>query len=110
MMIMPVRASATEYDLNIILEDENIARMKEYDPAEIITGLMTDQFKQLKIRNVTILYANATDLAHVMILCDAGKPREALQYLARGFEFRPDRGDSNEPYPIVSAPAKTSLS
>lgn len=97
MMTLPLRISETEIDVFVILEDDNIERIRKYDPAEIVRK-NTGQFANLAIRNVVIMYASKADIATIMPMFENGNPRQALQYLSRGWKYRPDSGDHDGDY------------
>jgi hypothetical protein len=96
---LPFRINDTEYSLFVVFEDENIERIREQDPAEVHLPLLGDRwYKELRLRDVIITYANAEDLKTFHDLCMQDKAREAMQFLCRGFRYRPDRGDNDAMY------------
>lgn len=99
MFTIPFQISETEFSIMIVLQDENIERMKEYDPAELSLPLLSGPFLNvLDLRDIIISYATADDYQKVTELCRRREPHKALKYLSRGFKFRPDKGDSDLPY------------
>jgi hypothetical protein len=97
MLCLPVVVSEKAYDLFVILEEENLTRMKAYDPAEVITGNLPAEYSvHRKVRNLILMYATAKDLRIVMELCKEERPREALRYLSHGYRWRAERGDRDE--------------
>lgn len=91
------------YDLCVILQDDNIARMKTYDPAELLTANLPQIYQSRKIRNVIIMYATEEEVPRITAMCRAGQIKEALKYLSRGWVFRPEAGDNDDPYRHVCA-------
>jgi hypothetical protein len=98
MYMIPFQINPQEYSVFVVLEEENLERMKAYDPAEFNLWKLGDSWLTLRLRDVIIGYATGPDSARVMELCRAGKPNSALRHLSRGFRYRPDQGDSNLPY------------
>lgn len=106
MFCLPLQIDEREYALYVFLEEENLDRMKEYDPAEVNTARLGEAFLRLRLREVIIGYATAADLKTVIELCHVGKPRKALRYMTRGFRYRPDQGDHDGPYLSAKASRK----
>lgn len=98
MFCLPIAISPTEYALYVFLQNENLERMRKYDPAEVKLAHLGDAFRDLKLKEVIIGFATDEDFERVMELCQAGKPKEALRHLTRGFRYRPDQGDHDGPY------------
>lgn len=93
MRCIPVIVSEDYYDLFIILEEDNLQRIKNYDPAELITTNLSVPFLTRKVNNIVIMYATNEDLKVLNARCDQGDVRGALRHLSRGYAWRPDRGD-----------------
>ena len=98
MQIIPFQIDADRYNLFVILEDTNIDRIKLYDPAEFETAKLPPEWQARKLNLVLIGYANAEDVIQVRRFVAAGNPHAALEYLSRGFAYRPDQGDNDFPY------------
>jgi len=92
------RKGAKEYDLFIVLEDENLARMKEYDPAEIEPSNMGAPWNGLRLRRILLCYANPEDAKLLPGLIRDGRGKEVMDILTRGWRFRPELGDHDGPY------------
>ena len=98
MISIPLQLSATEYDLFIVLEDDNIDRIvKDRDPAEIRSSAM-GSFARLKIRNINILYASVDDVRLLMACTTRGDLAKCLLNIGRGWKFRPELGDNDMAY------------
>lgn len=101
MMAVPYQINAREFDVFVILEDENIKRIKEYDPAEIIKKSFPRGYHNLEMRNLIIAYATSEELKEVME-CKTGMQMKAIfRKLSRGWKYKPKEGDSDEPYEIL---------
>jgi hypothetical protein len=98
MFIIPFQVSQTEYTLFIALDQENIDRIKNYDPAEVVKTNLGQPWSGLALKDVIIGFATEEEKNKVMELWKAGQPQKALRLLSRGFKFRPDRGDSDDQY------------
>ncbi len=101
MLCLPAVINDVCYDLFIILQDENIARMKAYDPVEVVTAQFPIPIADRKIHNVMVMYATDEDVETITALCQAGQLPKALKYLSRGFRFRPD--DHDDEYEILAS-------
>lgn len=108
MFALPIQVSESEYAVYVFLENENLERMREYDPAVVTAQALGESFARLRFKEVIIGYATQEDLAKVIGMCGDGKPREALRYMTRGFRYRPDRGDHDGPY-LSLKPSKEKL-
>src|SRR5262245_5640908 len=95
MQAIPYRLNEDEYNVCLILEDENVARIKDHDPAELIISYLPEEWRQLRLNTVIITYASGGDLLEMRKLLDAGEIKQALRFLCRGFRFRPDKGDAD---------------
>lgn len=93
MQCIPVIVSEDSYDLFIILEEENVVRMKAYDPPEILTTALPTECLARKVNNIVLMYATDRDLTAVIAACAVGDVRTALRILSRGYQWRPDRGE-----------------
>lgn len=98
MQIIPLTISIHEFDLWVILEAENIERMRAYDPAEVILDKLPEPWNSMRVRNIQLCYATPLDMAEVTKRLQAGEIQHALKFLSRGFRFRPDAGDHDAPY------------
>jgi hypothetical protein len=99
MILIPFQINAREYNVFIALDDQSLERIGAYDPAQVQAQEMGGAFRHLKLKTVLVGYANEEDVQRVLkIIRRDGDPREALQFLSRGFEFRPDdKGDHDGP-------------
>lgn len=102
MITIPLQINRTEYDLFIVLEEENLTRLKEYDPAEILTSRL-GSFANLKVRGFYIYYASPEEVLQVASCQNLGEVAACLKNLSRGWKFRPEQGDNDAPY---QSPAK----
>jgi hypothetical protein len=97
MMVLPFQLNSAEYSMFVILEDDNIERIKAYDPAEVNVPKMGD-WTRLKLRDVIITYATPQEVAEFTKLCTQDKALEAMRLLSRGFKYKPEAGDHDRPY------------
>ena len=102
MLVIPVPIDNELMDLWVILRAGTIRRITRYDPVHIAHARMSETFTDARpIRDVIITYATPDDLAVITPLLAAGDLPEALQYLSRGFQNRPDKGDDDKPYESI---------
>jgi hypothetical protein len=93
MMLIPLRTPETNrVDLLIILEQDNLERIKRHDNAEVMWGQLGFD-PGCRPGTISIAYATAEEVAKVKDLAAKGKPRDILCMLTGGFEYRPDLGD-----------------
>lgn len=99
MFTIPLQVNPQEFDLFVFFEDENISRIKEYDPAEVVKKHLPGLFQKLQIRNVVIGYVAPGEMDAVFTRLQNGEDvRAVLRTLTRGFRYRPDQGDHDAPY------------
>lgn len=99
MLIIPFNTSSTKYSIFICLKDENIERIKEYDPAEIVVSKF-GQYSKLKLEAIIIGYATDEEESQLINISKDQVP-ESLKNLSRGFKFCPKRGDEDGPYQSI---------
>ena len=105
MMLLPASINEREYSLFVILEEENIERIKQYDPAEATVSKLGPPWTTLQLRDVVITYVAAGEEKDRFInMVQRGEINEALRMLSRGFAYRPDLGDHDRPYESAKDP------
>lgn len=92
-MIIPLKLNEAEYSLFVVLEQDNLARMRENDPAEITLSKLPDEFKVLRLRDLIITTPSVKDLNEAMEMVKNNDFRSALKHLTRGWYFRKEMGD-----------------
>lgn len=97
MIIIPFALNSREYSVFVALDDTGIDRITKYDPAEVDFNTLPYQFRNKRLSKVIVGYATAEDIQHVLKLSAEGKIGEGLEYLSRGFAFRPNLGDYEGP-------------
>lgn len=105
MILIPFVVGNGEYNMFIILEDENLRRMADNDPAQVNLWKMPAEFAGLKLRTVILASSNIMDRTKAIGMIQNGQPIEALKYLSRGFKFKPDEGDNDLPYLSQTKPS-----
>lgn len=102
MLVLPVALGAREYVLIIVMRKENIARIKDHDPAEVIPAKLGGQWAGMAVRAIHIAYATEPEARDLVECVRRGDLMGALGMLRKGWKFRPDLGDSDGPYtPLV---------
>lgn len=96
MMLIPFEIGPGEYNVFVILEAENLARMKDNDPAQVDLWKLPEKWNEMKLRTIIISSPNESDIAKACKMMNAGHP--GMEYLSRGFAFKPEHGDSDLPY------------
>lgn len=97
MMSVPLKINDREFDLFVILEEQNLARIRAYDPAEIVKSYLGPPFDAMQIRNVMLAFASPEEVQDLPRRFSEN-PRAALRWLSRGFRFRPEKGDHDGDY------------
>jgi hypothetical protein len=98
MLAIPLQVDAACYDLFVVMKDENIDRLKRYDPAEIVGKNLGMPWQVLRIRNIVILYATYEETQRLVSLTNKEDVVKQLKELSRGWAYRPDRGDNDGQY------------
>ncbi|HTA46407.1 MAG TPA: hypothetical protein VK789_28385 [Bryobacteraceae bacterium] len=99
LIVIPFQINAREYSLFIALDDQSVERIKAYDPAQVEMGKLPPLWTNLRLNTILVGYATNIDVARITeMLQGADDPRKALQFLSRGFAFKPDQGDYDGPY------------
>jgi len=104
-MMIPFEVGRGEYSVFVILEAENVERMKANDPAQLNIWKMPNPYSRLKLRDVIVSTPAPEDIAEAVLLIRSGKPGDALKFLSRGFQFKPKEGDSDLPYQPQGKPS-----
>lgn len=92
MIILPLETEGHRHDvLIVILGPDNLARMKEGDPAEL-------QLKQvllsgIKLVDPTILLCYEEPSRQLNALLQSSDVKGLIEHLQRGWKFRPEQGD-----------------
>lgn len=91
-LILPIETiSHTSDVLIVVLEDDNLERMAKADPAEI---KLTETGRTLVNPRILLCHEKVTpELIKILKTKDV---RVICEYLQRGFEFRPDKGDHDD--------------
>jgi hypothetical protein len=98
MLLLPVQTSPTSYTLFIVLEDTNLERLREHDPAQVELSKMTPPWPSLHLDDFVIAYAAVEEVKLFKELVQADRVGDAVGMLSRGFRFRPDKGDHESGY------------
>lgn len=96
MLTIPFKVSDLHYSIMVVFQDENLERIRAYDPAEISVPQIEQEMTlshNLRLKDVIVTYANPADMEHLEELWRQDKGHEALRFLCRGWKYRPDAGD-----------------
>ena len=99
MLTIPFQTSPDEYRVFVCLKDENISRIKAYDPAEIDASKF-GPYSKMQFKGVIIGYVTDAEERQILEAAHDQIPK-LLQNLSRGFKFRPRAGDNDIPYQRV---------
>jgi hypothetical protein len=105
MIVIPfqIEPSGRTFSVLVILEQENIDRLKEYDPATI--GVAT-QFPKpwcdMKLYEIVISFGTSEDIAKARNMTNF---TDVLKHFTKGFKFSPELGDSDDNYKVSGGTA-----
>ncbi len=91
LLVIPFSVTNVGYSLMIVLQEGNIDRIREYDPAVVVMRELPPDMGQLV--DVVVTFATTEDAAFIEECGRTGRISEALKRLTRGYRFRPDLGD-----------------
>ena len=57
MITIPLRLNQLSYILLVIIEDENLQRLKQYDPGEVVLSKLGTPWTHLALESVQLAYA-----------------------------------------------------
>lgn len=98
MRVIPMQVVTGEYSVFVIFEDENIERLKAYDPGELNLLKLGHPWNGMKIRDVVLMYATAEEIAMLDKTSSAADIKSCLRVLCRGWKYHPELGDHDGPY------------
>jgi hypothetical protein len=98
MIVIPFEINAQEFNMFVVLENDNLERMKLFDPAQVDLSKLSGNFRHKRLNTLIVGYGTAEDIQRVLALAKEGKVQDGLKYLSRGFAFRPEAGDNDGPY------------
>lgn len=98
MLTIPLQVSETHQDIFVVFDDDNLSRIKVYDPAQIDLRKFPAPMQRLLVRCVHIMFANDQETRDLCSTHDIVSLLAKLRNLGRGFQFRPECGDNDAPY------------
>ncbi len=98
MFCIPIGIGDRKYTVLVVLQADNIERIREYDPAVVTINSFGEPWNGMKLADVSITFATAEDEKEAFRLCREGMILEAVRFLTRGFRYRPDKGDKDGAY------------
>lgn len=91
-------AAPASYVLLIILEDENISRLKQYDPGELSIAKLGEPWCNLKLAGIHFIYASPDEVKTLMSLPYTEIGSYIKKTLFRGWKYKPEEGDNDSSY------------
>lgn len=82
----------------IVMDSENIDRMKSYDPAEFELKKLGHPWNTKRINQIVLMYATKEEMNEIIKCTSPKQVQKALNGLARGWKYRPEMGDHDGPY------------
>lgn len=106
LMLIPFKISEKSYRLIIVLLDHNLERIKRYDPC-VFNMRQLAEFAGLECAGIMVAYCTPEEKEQILLnIATGGKLSETLELLTRGFEYRPDLGDSDNPPTVIRPPGR----
>jgi len=84
MMVMPFQVNPLEYMLLVLLKDDNVDRIRQYNPAEINLEALDSLFHSLKLKEIHVSYADEVDETVLHDLARAQDIGAILKHFSRG--------------------------
>ena len=94
MLLLPIPTETRRLKLLVVLEHDEIDRMKRYDPAQVMwddLGL----YRNIPVESVTISYLKPEHAKDFYEWARTGQIKRCVDLIMSGFEFRPDLGDND---------------
>lgn len=98
MIAIPYGCTAETFSVFVILQDDNLARIKSYDPAALTINKLPRTYDGLRLVEVNIGYATESEVEELMEMATTSGIEAILKKLSRGFKYKPDAGDHDGPY------------
>ena len=98
MISVPIQYDSCCYDVWVFLEQENLDRIKEYDPAEWDLDKMPGNWRHLRLRKVVLAFASGQEIQRLMQSASRTEVIKLCKELSRGWKYKPQEGDSDAPY------------
>lgn len=102
MMSIPIRRSAHTFDLVIILECDNVDRMRAQDPCEVDIGKFPAMYHSMRIQGVLVAYATPEESIQISVMAGRQDVESIMKLLLRGWKFQPELGDQDGPYETLT--------
>lgn len=97
MMIIPIKNN-DQLSLLVCLEDDNIERVLNHDPVEILMEHLPAVYHNVTVKAIAVTYINEQDKEVLLRLLKENNIIAAIEHATRGFKYRPERGDNDNPY------------
>jgi len=98
MMLAPLQINAEEYIIICALQDENLERIKQKDPAQLQIYRLGEPFSKLNLREVHLTHITDKEMEVIQTMISNGEDvRGFLKKLCSGWKYRPDKGDNDLP-------------
>lgn len=98
MILAPFQINDEEYILIVALQDENLDRIKQKDPAQLQIEKLPEPFAHLKLKEVQLTYMTEKEfkVAQSMIH-NREDAMSFMKKLCSGWKYQPDLGDNDLP-------------
>jgi hypothetical protein len=96
-------------DLMIVLDEISVARIKAYDPAEVIWTQLPVDYSTRSPATIAVSYATAAEQREIELLSQSDPEnwkQKAFDLLSRGFKFQPEKGDHDFGPTVLGKPVE----
>lgn len=100
MTIIPMQSSDTTYQLFAVLEDENLARIREHDAAQLRLHQFAGIWRTLTLTDVWICYISPAEQPEFRRLIQNRDFPAIAKLLMAGWKYRPELGDTDHPVQV----------
>lgn len=94
MTIIPAQSGAKTYQLFVVLEDENLERIKQHDAAQVRPNL-GNIWDALTLTDVWLCYISKEEQPEFRQLIEERNFAAVIKLLMAGWKHRPELGDSD---------------
>jgi hypothetical protein len=96
-ILIPIGVPGERYVLLVVLQDDNLERMRQHDPCDVRMHNLGPTWLNTKLEEVVVAYANAEESAEAEAMARRGaSPIDFLRYFMRGYNFSPEKGDGGQ--------------
>jgi len=90
MIVLPIQVNDREYDVLMVLEDENLERIKAGDPAELNLAKFPDKWSTMRLRKLQVGWLPSAVLkATIIKVQETGDVAHLIDKFFKGWKVEP---------------------